>query len=635
MLLFIIAFLAGILTILAPCVLPLLPVIVGGSISGERNMRRATVVIFSLALSLIAFTFLLKLSTVFINIPQSVWAYISGGLILIFGLITLFPELFDRIGVVAGINRNANSMLATGFKKKTFWGDVIIGAALGPVFSTCSPTYFVIVALAVSQSIVLGMVYLLAYVAGLCAVLFLVAFIGQRIVDRLGGAADPRGWFKRILGIIFVLLGIAIMFGIDKQIEKNILSSGVFDVTTIEQKLLKYRESESRKENMDDNIKNDSLIINDTEMIKNGSTTKDDSMMKNSGVKNDNTVTAPHFMTTAQKSLRYSKFTELTGIKGYINTNNLPITIGQYVGKKVILIDFWTYSCINCQRTLPYVNGWYDTYEKDGLVIIGIHTPEFAFEKVQKNVEDAVARLGIKYPVVLDNDYATWNAFGNQYWPRKYLIDIDGYVVYDHIGEGDYDITETAIQKALTERATRIGQSDVLKNVQGTTMLQPKDIMMTDGSKLGSPETYFGAFRNTYLANGTQNKIGIQQFTLPVNMRSNNLYLNGSWNIFKEYAESIASAENSSDNTVAKIVYQYTAKDVYFVAASDLGADIEVWQDGAKISNEAGADVSKNGIMTVKEDRLYKVVHNSDYGTHTLELRVMKGVLKAFTFTFG
>ena len=144
-----------------------------------------------------------------------------------------------------------------------------------------------------------------------------------------------------------------------------------------------------------------------------------------------------------EKSKRYSVAKEITTPDGFINTDGKPVTIGEFVGKKVVLLDIWTYSCINCQRTTPYLNAWYEKYKDDGLVIIGLHTPEFEFEKVYQNVLDATNRLGIKYPVVLDNDYSTWNAYQNRFWPRKYLIDIDGFVVYDHIGEGAYEETET------------------------------------------------------------------------------------------------------------------------------------------------------------------------------------------------
>ena len=155
---------------------------------------------------------------------------------------------------------------------------------------------------------------------------------------------------------------------------------------------------------------------------------------------------------TPLKTIANKKYIEIVNPSGFVNTNNVPVTIGEYIGKKVILLNVLTYSCSNCQATFPYVNTWYDKYEDDGLIVIGLHTPEFSFEKDKKNVEDAMAKFGIKYPVVMDNDYATWTAYGNRYWPRKYLIDIHGNIIYDHIGEGAYEETEAEILKALIER---------------------------------------------------------------------------------------------------------------------------------------------------------------------------------------
>ena len=152
--------------------------------------------------------------------------------------------------------------------------------------------------------------------------------------------------------------------------------------------------------------------------------------------------------TQLEKQKNFPKFQEIVKPGGYVNTND-TVTIGQYVGKKVVLLDIMTYSCINCQRTFPYLVDWYKKYEDKGLVIIGIHTPEFAFEHNKDNVAKAMKKFGITFPVVLDNEYGTWNAYGNRYWPRKYLIDVDGYIIYDHIGEGGDDETELAIQKAL------------------------------------------------------------------------------------------------------------------------------------------------------------------------------------------
>lgn len=234
---FVISFLAGMLTVLAPCILPLLPVVIGAGATG-RSKATPYIVIASLGASIIIFTFLLKVSTAFITIPPSFWTYLSGGILVGFGLILLFPSLWERLPGMAKLSGRSNKLVGTGYQKKTIWGDMIIGAALGPVFSTCSPTYFVILATVLPASFILGTVYLLAYVFGLSLVLLLISLLGQKFADRLTKFSDSRGGLKIALGILFVILGFLIMAGWDKKIEILILDSGYFDVTKIEQKLL-------------------------------------------------------------------------------------------------------------------------------------------------------------------------------------------------------------------------------------------------------------------------------------------------------------------------------------------------------------------------------------------------------------
>jgi cytochrome c biogenesis protein CcdA len=233
----VISFLAGVLTVLAPCILPLLPVVIGAGATG-RSKATPYIVIASLAVSIIVFTFVLKVSTIFITIPPYVWTYLSGGILFGFGLILIFPGLWEKLPGLAKLSGNSNKLVGTGYKKKTIWGDMLIGAALGPVFSTCSPTYFVILATVLPASFLLGTVYLLAYVFGLALVLLLIALLGQKFANHLTTFSDSRGGLKKALGVLFIVLGLLIMFGLDKKIEAKILDSGYFDVTKVEQRLL-------------------------------------------------------------------------------------------------------------------------------------------------------------------------------------------------------------------------------------------------------------------------------------------------------------------------------------------------------------------------------------------------------------
>lgn len=239
MILFIVSFLAGVLTILAPCSLPVLPVIVGGSVAdGRAQPKKIFTIVISLGISIILFTLLLKASTLLIEIPQQTWPIISGGIILIFGLVTIFPRLWKNKWLSL-LNRKSNTLVGQGTLKKSFIGDVVVGAALGPVFSTCSPTYFIVLATVLPVNIFLGLLYILSYVLGLGLVLVFVALLGQRLVQKLGWASNPNGAFKKILGVIFVLVGLSIMTGLEKDFEAYLISSdNFFDITQIEQKLL-------------------------------------------------------------------------------------------------------------------------------------------------------------------------------------------------------------------------------------------------------------------------------------------------------------------------------------------------------------------------------------------------------------
>jgi cytochrome c biogenesis protein CcdA/thiol-disulfide isomerase/thioredoxin len=581
MFLFILSFVAGALTVLAPCTLPLLPVIVGESVAGKSSRGRALVVIGSLGASLFVFTLLLKVSTAFISVPPQVWQWLSGGLIIIFGVITLVPELWERFAPANALNKSSNRLLGQGYLKRGVWGDALMGVALGPVFSSCSPTYFIVLATVLPTNFSLGILYLLVYILGLCLALFAIALLGQRLVGKLDIASNPHGWFKRSLGVLFLVVGIAIFFGIDRTIERSIAThAGIFDVTRIEQAALLAHQD--------------------------------------AGKGTPQAIPAG-LLSPAEKMLRYQKVPELASPDAYLNTGGVPITLAQYRGKNVVLVDFWTYSCINCQRTLPYLTTWYGKYKDQGLIIIGVHTPEFAFEHEQANVADALKRFGITYPVVLDNEYKTWNAFGNQFWPREYLVDIDGYIVHDHSGEGEYDVTEKAIQAALAERAARLGTSAVVAT--STVSITPADL-----SGIGSPETYFGSARNQLLANGTRFTVGTQQLTLPQSFSLNQLYLGGAWNFMGQYA----TAQDGDE-----IAYRYSAKKVYVVASADSPVTVEVLQDGKPIGSAAGADVPVTGIVTIGSSRLYEIVANPEIGSHLLQLKVHGTGARFYTFTFG
>ncbi|MGB7957439.1 MAG: redoxin domain-containing protein [Minisyncoccia bacterium] len=333
-------------------------------------------------------------------------------------------------------------------------------------------------------------------------------------------------------------------------------------------------------------------------------------------------IAALQALAAADAAAGYQPALEIVDPTGFVNTSS-SFRLANLVGKNVILLDFWTYSCINCLRTIPYLDAWYDRYHDQGLQIVGIHTPEFAFEDNISNVQAAVTKYGIEYPVVMDSDYGTWTAYGNLYWPHEYLIDMAGYVVHDQVGEGNYSETEGEIQKLIAERNEILGIQPVA--MPTSTVFIPQSVI---SGGLMSPETYFGSERNTYLANGTQGMIGNQTLTMPMVMQFNKLYLGGNWYFDNEYA--------SNNTTSSTITYKYTAGKVYFVAAAPKGVTVEVLQDGKPVTAaEAGADV-QDGKIFIQASRLYNLINNPDgSGTHILELIIDSPGLQAFTFTFG
>jgi Peroxiredoxin len=326
------------------------------------------------------------------------------------------------------------------------------------------------------------------------------------------------------------------------------------------------------------------------------------------GVSNS-TSTASSSDRIAVKEKTFDRAKEIVAPSGFVNTDDKPITLSQYVGKKVILLDIMTYSCVNCIRTFPYLIDWYKKYEDKGLVIIGIHTPEFEFEKVQSNVEAAMKKYGIEFPVVLDNDYGTWSAYKNLYWPRKYLIDIDGFIRYDHIGEGGYAETEEHIRELLEERATVLGEKIDLDMPLVEDGAAPVAFGQT-------PETYLGAARNEYFGNGTPGKVGAQEFALPQKLNEGAYYLSGQWNITSEYAESGRQGD--------KIVYPIKAKKAYLVMSADKPTLVDVSIDGTKVKT-----------ITVKDSQLYELYAGKAFGAHELSLSVSGSGLRAYAFTFG
>ena len=310
----------------------------------------------------------------------------------------------------------------------------------------------------------------------------------------------------------------------------------------------------------------------------------------------------------------------LSGISGYINT--APEELQKEIEGKVVLYDIWTYSCINCVRTLPYITEWNEKYSDDGLLIVGVHSPEFEFEKDAYNVEMAVDKHGIMYPVVLDNDKEIWKAFENRYWPRKYIADHEGYIRYDHIGEGKYEETEKVIQQLLEERAMQLG----LKVAAAEPLVDLDEFQHTS---FRTPELYFG-----YKFAQGRNQLGSPEgfnperdvtYSTPENLQKHYFYLEGTWKNLQ------GSMKLVSDNGSIKLPYH--AKEVNIVTANE--GNLTILIDEMPIPSEyAGKDVQL-GKVTVIEPGLYNVVNSKEAASHTLEILVNNPGFEIYTFTFG
>ena len=577
-LLMLFAFVAGAATALSPCVLPVLPAVLGAGVGGGR--RRPLGVVTGIVLAFTFATVALVYVIDALGLPDDLVRTLAIVTLFAFGITLLIPGLGDRIEafgsrLVPGPARVGGSGFASG---------LLVGTSLGLVYTPCAgPILAGVITVSASQDFTAGkLAVALAYALGSGAVLYGLMLGGRRLVDRVKPA---RAWVQAAAGATMVLVALAMTADLDLRFQRAIASD-----------LPSFLVDPSAELERSDAVSDPLASVRGARHT----ATEGGAEEAAAGVSLPDYGVAPDFVDTGQ----------------WFNTNDQPLSIRQLTGQgHVVLIDFWTYTCINCIRTLPYVESWDADYREDGLTVIGVHSPEFPFERDAANVADAIERDGIHYPVVQDNDLGTWNAFGNQYWPAKYLIDADGHIRYVHFGEGGYGQTEAAIRSLLAEAgAGRLGG-----------MAHPGKIERAD-PMLRTPETYLGTARAQGWIAGPQPGSKDYGDLAPDSLRRNQFAYGGAWDIGDEAATA---------GKGAGVALRFQAKRVFLVLGSDdHPRPLRVLLDGEPITAaDAGADVH-GGVATISKQRLYRLVDLSRAGEHTLELRFAPGI-EGYAFTFG
>ena len=578
------AVLAGAGTALSPCVLPVLPAMLSAASVGGR--RRPLGVVLGL---MVTFTVtIVGIASVVggVGLGSDPLRDLAVAVLLVMGMALIVPGLAD--GVEARMSRLARFGPRT--RGDGFASGLLVGAALGFVYTPCAGP---ILAAVISVSAASGrtIAVAIAYALGSGIVLLALALGGHKLFDRVGHAGGGPA-LQRVLGAIMVITAVAIATELDVNFDQYVAQH--IPEVNLTASLEKSHAVESRLPELTGHKAKFEASVSSPSEPRNVSQAKllaDANNLKDLGPAPEFTETQDWFNTPGNRPL------SLTGLRGH-----------------VVLVDFWTYTCINCIRTLPYLKAWDAAYRHDGLTIVGVETPEFSFEHDASNVSGAIDQFGIRYPVVQDNEMGTWNAYGNEYWPADYLIDSRGQVRYAAFGEGDYGTTETAIRALLAESGAQVG-----------AMSHPADVVVP--STQATPETYLGTARAQGFLNsphagthdygpGPHTNLGVSGFAYT-----------GTWNIAAQPAQAVANAG---------VEVQFEAKNVYLVLSSpgERPLPVQVLLDGRPIPvADAGSDVH-GGTVTVRRQRLYTLVSLPRDEQHRLTLRFAPGVT-GYAFTFG
>jgi cytochrome c biogenesis protein CcdA/thiol-disulfide isomerase/thioredoxin len=582
MILVLLSYLGGVLTILSPCILPVLPFVFARA--GQPFVRSSLPLLLGMAI-----TFALVATLAAVGGGWAVHANQYGRIAAIvllglFGLTLLFPTLSDRLtrplvalggrlSQSAGNGQSATSSIVPSF---------LLGVATGLLWAPCAGPILglVLTGAALQGASSQTSLLLLAYGLGAATSLALALLIGGRVFAALKRSLGIGEWIRRALGAA-VLLGVAaIAFGLDTG---ALTQLSLASTSGLEQRFLNRLKPASA---------GDAPIVNAT------------STLPIEG--------------------------KLPPLDGAVEWLNSPPLTAESLRGKVVLVDFWTYSCINCLRSLPYVRAWAEKYRDQGLVVIGVHAPEFAFEKNLDNVRKAVQDLGITYPVAIDNNYAIWRAFGNQYWPAHYFADAQGNLRYHHFGEGEYEQSEMVIRKLLAEAGHKLAADGNFVSVDAAGVGKA-----ADNADVQSPETYIGYSRaERFAAPGGAIHDQAAAYSTPAKLDLNSWSLSGSW-VVKDEKAVLATAPG-------RITFRFHARDLHLVlgsGSSDKPIRFKLTLDGQAPGENHGVDVDAAGLGSVSGQRLYQLIRQSaqsgDIQDRTFEIEFLDPGVEAFAFTFG
>ena len=537
-----IGFVAGIVTALSPCVLPVLPIVLAGGATGRRPLAIVAGIVVSFTVFTLFAAWLLDL----LGLPQDVLRNLAIALLLLVALSLFVPKVGELLArPLQVLTRRSSGDHGGGF---------LLGASLGLVFVPCAgPVLAAVTVIAAKREIGLdGLVLTLAYALGAALPMLAIAFAGQRAARAFRARAEG---VRRVAGVLVGAAALAIALGVDQDLQTAIPG---------------YTESLQKR------------------FERSGAAQRE--LRELTGSR------APEARGDGEGALTdYGAAPEFQGLGAWINSE--PLTLAGLRGR-VVLIDFWTYSCINCLRTLPYIRAWDARYRAAGLTIVGVHAPEFAFERVESNVRENAKELKLRYPIALDNDYGTWQAWSNQYWPAKYLVDRDGHVRYYHFGEGEYAETEEAIRTLLAERGTAVPAASGLE----------------DRSPHGqvTPESYLGYKRLARYSGPPVLNDAERAYTFPAKLDDNELAFAGRWQVEDERAVA---------GRGARLRLDYRARNVFLVLTGRGSVQVLV-------------DERAERRVRVTGDKLYTLVEREAIGDHLLELRFTPGVA-GYAFTFG